>query len=129
VDSERAGFSGWRYADGITQRPLEPFFLKSADRFILEHIGETLPVGRLAEHCGVSQRTLEKAFTDLRGLTPVAHMRNLRLDHARRALDEGDVSVAQVATRFGFRSLTTFALEYRRRFGVAPSRTKRVIAT
>ena len=112
----------------VRKRPLEPFFLKSADRFILEHIGEPFAVSRLAEHCGVSQRTLEKAFTDLRGLTPVAHMRNLRLDHAHRALDKGDASVAQVAARFGFRSSTTFALEYRKRFGVAPSRTKRAMA-
>ena len=107
------------------KRPLEPFFLKSADRLILQHIGEALPVGRLAEHCGVSQRTLEKAFTDLRGLTPVAHMRNLRLDSARCALNESNVTVAEVAARFGFRSSTTFALEYRKRFGMAPSRTKR----
>ena len=107
----------------VRKRPLEPFFLKSADRFILEHIGEAIPVGRLAEHCGVSLRTLEKAFTDLRGLTPVAHMRNLRLDHARRALDENDTTVAEVAARFGFRSSTTFALEYRKRFGMTPSRT------
>jgi AraC-like DNA-binding protein len=109
----------------VPKRPLEPFFLKSADRFILEHIGETVPIARLAKLCGVSQRTLEKAFTDLRGLTPVAHIRNLRLDHARRALDETGASVAQVAARFGFRSSTTFALEYRKRFGTAPSRTKR----
>jgi AraC-like DNA-binding protein len=110
------------------KRPLEPFFLKSADRFILQHIGEALQVGRVAEHCGVSQRTLEKAFTELRGLTPVAHMRNLRLEHARRALDEDNASVAEVAARFGFGSSTTFALEYRKRFGMAPSRTKRAIA-
>ena len=111
------------------KRPLEPFFLKSADRYILDHIGEALPVGRLAEHCGVSQRTLEKAFTDLRGLTPVAHVRNLRLDHARRALDESGASVAKVAARFGFRSPTTFAIEYRKRFGIPPSRTKRATAS
>jgi transcriptional regulator GlxA family with amidase domain len=85
-------------------------------------------VSRLAKHCGVSLRTLEKAFTDLRGLTPVAHMRNLRLDRARRALDERHASVAEVAARFGFRSPTTFALEYRKRFGISPSRTKRAIA-
>ena len=109
----------------VPKRPLEPFFLKAADRFILEHLGKPLPVGRLARHCGVSQRTLEKAFTDLRGLTPIAHMRNLRLDHARRALDESGASVATVATRFGFRSPTTFALEYRKRFGIPPSRSKR----
>jgi len=52
-------------------------------------------------------------------------MRNLRLDHARRALDENTATVAEVAARFGFRSSTTFALEYRKRFGLSPSRTKR----
>jgi transcriptional regulator GlxA family with amidase domain len=82
-------------------------------------------MSRLAEHCGVSQRTLEKTFTDLRGLTPVAYVRNLRLDHARRALDESEATVAEVAARFGFRSSTTFALEFRKRFGISPSRAKR----
>jgi AraC-like DNA-binding protein len=108
------------------KRPLEPFYLKSADRFILQHIGEALSVGHLADHCGVSQRTLEKAFTDLRGITPVAHMRNLRLECAHRALADSKATVADVAARFGFGSSTTFALEYRKRFGIAPRRTKRV---
>ena len=105
--------------------PLEPFFLKRADRFILEHIAEAFPVGRLAKQCGVSWRTLQKAFSDFRGLTPVAHVRNVRLDHAHRALDESEAMVSEIAMRFGFRSPTTFALEYRKRFGMAPSRKRR----
>lgn len=111
------------------KRPLEPFFLKCADRFILEHMGEALAVAQLAKHCGVSLRTLENAFTDFRGLTPVAHMRNLRLDHAHRAFDQSEASVREVAARFGFLSPTTFALEYRKRFGVPPSRTKRAMSS
>lgn len=111
--------------EGIPKRPLEPFFLKRADRFILEHIGEAFAVEGLAKHCGVSLRTLEKAFTAFRGLTPVAHIRNVRLDHAHRVLDEIDATVTEVAARFGFRSSTTFALEYRKRFGIPPSRTNR----
>ena len=107
------------------KRPLEPCYLKRADRFIREHLGEPLPVTRLARYCGVSSRTLEKAFAEARGLTPVAQVRNMRLDHAHHALQNGDVSVATIAARCGFRSSTTFALEYRKRFGMAPSRTKR----
>jgi transcriptional regulator GlxA family with amidase domain len=83
-------------------------------------------VDRLAEHCGVSLRTLEKTFTDFRGLTPVAHIRNVRLDQAQRAL-KSDIPVGEVAERYGFRSPTTFALEYRKRFGMTPSRTKRAV--
>ncbi len=106
------------------KRPLEPYFLKRADRFALEHLGETFAIPELASHCGVSWRTLEKAFRDFRGVTPVAHIRNLRLDHAHKALGLGGTSVAEVAARCGFASPTTFTLEYRKRYGIAPSHAK-----
>jgi len=104
--------------------PLEPYFLKRADAYIAERMHEALPTRELAGHCGVSLRTLEKAFGDFRGLTPVAYIRNVRLDHARRALADGKGNVTDVAARFGFRSSTTFAIEYRKRFGIAPRDTK-----
>ena len=107
------------------RRPLEPWFLKQADRFVQERLADVFAVADLARHCGVSQRTLEKAFVMYRGVTPVAHARNARLDLARRELDAPGASVADVARRCGFRSPTTFALEYRKRFGVPPSRARR----
>ena len=109
-------------SDTRKRPPLEPFFLKRADRFIAEHLAEDLPIARLAEHCGVSWRTLQKAFTDFRAITPVAHVRNMRLDEAHRALRDCGASVADAAAKVGFHSPTTFALEYRKRFGVSPSR-------
>lgn len=105
--------------------PLEPFYLKRADRYIAEHIGEAIGMQTLAEHCGISWRTLQKAFADFRDVTPVAHVRNVRLDHASRALEAEGATVADVAARFGFGSPTTFALEYRKRFGTSPSHSKR----
>ena len=120
-----AKVSGATPAAGSAKRPLEPYFLKRADRFILEQIGTSVTVARLAEHCGVSWRTLQKAFMEFRGVTPVAYARNVRLDLAHRALGEEDVAVADVAARFGFGSPTTFSLEYRKRFGQSPSRTRR----
>jgi len=107
------------------RRPLEPYFLKRADRFILHHLGESFTVAQMAAHCGVSWRTMEKAFVDFRGMTPVAHVRNQRLDCARQALGEDGATVADVAAHCGFRSVTTFALEYRKRFGVPPSHARR----
>ena len=109
------------------KRPLEPYFLKRADRFVRDRLGEPFTVAELARHCGVSPRSLEKAFADSRGITAVAHARNIRLDHAREALEAGEDSIVDIAMRCGFRSSTTFALEYRKRFGMAPSRVKRSI--
>ncbi|MEP7063476.1 MAG: helix-turn-helix transcriptional regulator [Betaproteobacteria bacterium] len=110
---------------GAATRPLEPAFLKRADWYAKERLGEAFTMAELAAHCGVSLRTLEKSFTDFRGITPVAHVRNLRLDHALQALVEGACSVAEVASRCGFGSPTTFAIEFRKRFGVSPRQRKR----
>jgi len=108
------------------KRPLEPYILKRADGFVLDNLGASFTVSALARHCGVSWRTLEKVFVRFRGLTPVAHIRNVRLAHARALLEQNlDVTIAATAARCGFQSPTTFALEYRRRFGVAPSRARR----
>jgi AraC-like DNA-binding protein len=106
------------------KRPLEPYFLKSADRFIREHLAETISVEALARHCEVSWRTLQTAFGEYRGVTPVAYIRNLRLDHARRLMMEGDAAVKDIAASAGFHSATTFALEFRKRFGMQPSRVR-----
>jgi AraC-like DNA-binding protein len=108
---------------GAPRRPLEPYFLKRVDELIERHAG-TMPVAQLARDCGVSWRTLEKAFASFRGVTPVAYLRNRKLDGARQMLEQG-ASVREAATRYGFASVTTFANEYRRRFGMAPSRTRR----
>ena len=106
------------------RRPLEPFFLKRADRYILDNIGAPFPVTELASHCGVSLRTLENAFSQFRGLTAVAHVRNFRLDRARIALTDEGGTISEIAARLGFRSSTTFALEYRKRFGMKPSQAR-----
>lgn len=110
------------------KRPLEPYFLKAADRYIEEHLGETISVEQLARHCEVSWRTLQMAFAEYRGVTAVAFIRNRRLDDAHRMLCVSAMPVHAVAQRCGFRSATTFACEYRKRFGMPPSQARRVAA-
>ena len=107
------------------RRPLEPYFLKRFDRLLEAQREETLGVAEFARAIGVSWRTLENAFSEFRGTTVVAHLRNRRLEKARLALLEADAKVAEVAARFGFGSATTFAREFRKRFGMPPSRVPR----
>lgn len=124
VGGRSGGQAPERAPSVATKRPLEPFFLKRADRFIGEHLDAPVGVERVAQHCGVSWRTLQKAFTHFRGMTVVAYVRNLRLDRARQALEQDQCGVAEAAARYGFGSATTFSLEYRKRFGMAPSRAR-----
>jgi AraC-like DNA-binding protein len=108
----------------LTRRPLEPYYLKRAQRVIDATLGAELTVRDLARECGVSERLLEKGFAEFRGMPPVAYMRNRRLDRAFHALQESHVTVAEAARIAGYGSSTTFAAEFRRRFGIAPRLAK-----
>jgi AraC-like DNA-binding protein len=82
----------------------------------------------LAAVAGVGIRVLQESFRRHIGMSPLAYLRRLRLDGAHAELsraDPGEVSVSEVAYRWGFTHLGRFAAAYRERYGVPPSRTLR----
>src|SRR4051794_11269016 len=81
----------------------------------------------LAEICGVAPRTLQKHFQRFLGCTPLAFLRQLRFERARRDLLGGceRASVTEIAARCGFSHLGRFATEYYRRYDESPSTTLR----
>ena len=89
---------------------------------------EALNVVDLAERVGVSRRTIEYAFNDGLGVSPVAYMKALRLGRLGRQLYKSDgnlLQVADVAIACGFRHLGQMASDYRGMFGELPSETLR----
>jgi AraC-like DNA-binding protein len=74
----------------------------------------------------VSVRTLQAAFQDQLGETPMAYVRKVRLDRVRADLLRSDpqrVGVTQIATQWGFTHLSRFARQYREQFDELPSTT------
>ena len=76
----------------------------------------------------ISQRTLEYSFQALLQTTPVAYVRYLRLNHARRQLlnaCKATESVTAIAMHWHFMHLGKFAKDYYQMFGESPSATLR----
>jgi AraC-like DNA-binding protein len=55
------------------------------------------------------------------GLSPVEFIRNIRLKHACRMLENQSTSVAEVAYKVGFSDPNYFALCFKTEFGTTPS--------
>lgn len=84
--------------------------------------------GELAGIAGVGVRVLQESFKRHVGVSPMTYLRRLRLDGVHAELSQADpwqVSVSDVAARWGFAHLGRFAGAYRARFGVPPSQTLR----
>jgi AraC-like DNA-binding protein len=80
----------------------------------------------LAGVAGVGVRVLQESFRQHVGMSPMAYLRRLRLDGVHAELsrsEESQVSVSEVAYRWGFTHLGRFAAAYRARYGVLPSQT------
>jgi AraC-like DNA-binding protein len=99
-----------------------------AEEYALSHTSERVHVTDLCEAAGVSERTLQYAFKELLGLTPMAYLTRLRLHRARqsmRAASHASTTVAQEALRWGFWHFGDFSRAYKQCFGELPSDTLR----
>lgn len=96
---------------------------------ILERPCDPLTSGDLARAAGVSARSLQEAFREHVGTSPMAYLRSVRLAGAREELAAADpadgTSVTDVAHGWGFGHVSRFAEHYRRRYGETPSETLR----
>jgi AraC family ethanolamine operon transcriptional activator len=101
---------------------------RQAEEFLRENLDRPISVGELCLKTGVAKRTLMLGFQEAFGLSPGAYHRRLRLNLARRELfrsSHRDVTVAQVALRWGFDHFGRFSVDYHNLFGETPTTTLR----
>ncbi|MGH3587408.1 MAG: helix-turn-helix domain-containing protein, partial [Pseudonocardia sp.] len=102
--------------------------LRRALALIERHPEEELSIERIARVAGVSARSLQRYFREHVGVPPREYLQTVRLarvHHELRAAGARDVTVTEVALRWGFTHVPRFAAAYRKHYGVPPSVTLR----
>ncbi|WP_052869445.1 AraC family transcriptional regulator [Streptomyces niger] len=110
------------------QPRVAPPAVRRAMDVIEGHAAEPLTVAEIAEYVGVGVRALQEGFRRHLDTTPLAYLREVRLDRVRKELlasYPGATTVTDVASRWGFFHPGRFSLAYRQRFGESPSKTLR----
>jgi AraC-like DNA-binding protein len=103
---------------------LGPPYLARAVEYLEAHLAERITLGDVARAAGRSARTVDAAFREHLGVSPMTHVRNLRLDRVRAALPASRQKTSVIALNAGFTHLGRFAAAYRERFGELPSATR-----
>lgn len=89
------------------------------------NIEQPIPITQLAKRSGLSQRQLERLFSENLQQSPVQFYIARRLEHARRLLMQSDVSVIQIALASGFASHEHFSRSYKAQFGCSPAQERK----
>lgn len=109
-------------------RPQRLYLAKLAEEYLRANADMPVSVGELCGITGINQRTLFLGFQERYGLSPMAYLKMLRLNRARRELlnagpTTASATVTRLATKWGFFHLGRFSLEYRAMFGESPIET------
>ncbi|MFD9338355.1 GlxA family transcriptional regulator [Streptomyces sp. NPDC060028] len=119
----QAQFSAQLAAQTARREPL-----RDVQQWITEHPGGDLTVEALAARARLSPRHFARAFQAETGVTPGRYVERVRVEHARRLLEDSAQGVAQISRACGYgtpealrrafvKTLGQSPAEYRRRFG------------
>jgi AraC-like DNA-binding protein len=110
----------WRQGAAAPHRKL-----RVAEEFIRVHLFEAISLEQIAAASGASLRSLCQAFRAHYDCSPMAYVRQARLDAARGALQTAapGARVTDIALACGFTHLGRFASCYRARYGETPLQT------
>ena len=95
--------------------------LRDLQAWVVEHPEVAHTVEALASRVAMSPRHFSRVFSDQVGQSPARYVERVRVEAARRRLEESLQTVDEVASEVGFGSSETMRRAFVRQIGVAPS--------
>ncbi|MFF2351029.1 GlxA family transcriptional regulator [Kitasatospora sp. NPDC058115] len=94
-------------------------------RWIDDNLAERIPVEAMAARMHLSVRHFTRVFRDCTGRTPAGYLEAVRVEAARRLLEESARSLPDIAAASGLGSVETLHRAFRRRLGATPAEYRR----
>ncbi|MBL4798933.1 MAG: helix-turn-helix domain-containing protein [Oleispira sp.] len=81
----------------------------------------SLSIDELATQYNVSQRTLIRRFNSALGMPPNTYLQSVRIEHARKMLEESDFNIDTVMNKIGYEDASSFRRLFKKRTGLTPT--------
>lgn len=102
--------------------------LREVQHWVAEHPEEDLSVDNLARRAGLSPRQFARAFAEEAGISPGRYVDKVRLEAARRHLEDTASDIGQVARACGYGTPESMRRAFLRTLGVPPAEYRRRFA-
>ncbi|MGH7603264.1 MAG: GlxA family transcriptional regulator, partial [Gemmatimonadaceae bacterium] len=89
--------------------------------WVLDNLTKELTVSALAEHASMSPRNFARVFTKEMRSTPALFVERLRVEAARRRLEESRHGLKAIAAECGFKTVSSMRSAFQRLLGAPPS--------
>ena len=94
---------------------------EQASRYMLEHMDMKITISEISERMHVSQTQLKNSFRNYYGESVYEYIRSRKMQQAAVQLEEGKLSVMEIAGMYGYENCSKFAAAFRKEYGLSPS--------
>ena len=91
-------------------------------RYLQENYNKQHNITSIARHAGMSKSTLHHVFERFVGQSPIQYLKKIRLHQARLMIVGKGHNASEAAHEVGYNSSSQFSREFKRQFGLPPSR-------
>jgi transcriptional regulator GlxA family with amidase domain len=94
--------------------------IERAQKWLHENFQRACSFDALAAHVGMSPRNFTRRFKEATGETPLAYLHGLRVNAAKRFLEDGGNTVQEVSSAVGYDDVIFFRALFKRHTGQSP---------
>lgn len=109
-----------QFSAALSMQATDRHPLHDLTTWVLDNLNADLSVEALANRVSMSQRNFARVFASEMHATPALFVERLRVDVARRRLEESSHSLKRIAAECGFNSVATLRSAFQRQLGAPP---------
>jgi transcriptional regulator GlxA family with amidase domain len=96
-----------------------------AQAYIEQHFNQDLNVEQVAQHVNMSKRNFIRRFKQATHLTPLEYTQKVKIENAKRRLENSSKGIQELMYEVGYNDLKTFREIFKRQTGVTPQDYRR----
>jgi AraC-like DNA-binding protein len=96
--------------------------LHSAKQFMDQHFLFINEIKEAALACNMSEFHFSRSFKQAFDMTPYQYLLEKRLDHAKKMIEEGNMTITDIAMHCNFPDIFSFSKAFKNKFHIPPSR-------
>ncbi|ASR45255.1 AraC family transcriptional regulator [Paenibacillus kribbensis] len=107
-------------SDALRSLAGSDYWLQQGKDYIDMHYCDRITIEQIAEHVGVDRAHFSRKFHSTFLISPAKYLQNLKINEAKRLLDQTTYNLSIIAQSIGYTDLSTFSKAFKKTAGIPP---------